>query len=100
MYESHYCAWVRSAMSIFFVGFGRCLYVRVSGGSSFNETSCAISASVRTLKVPIMLMTIGIIMVSALSVACIYRACLVVRRCCKCGLLRLVCFHLLSICIQ
>ncbi len=51
-------------------------YVRVSGGSSLNETSCAISASVRTLKVPVPLMTIGMILISALSVPCICSACL------------------------
>ena len=61
MNESHSCAWICSAIAIFCAGFGSCLYVRVSGGSSVNETSCAISARVRTLKVPVLLMTIGII---------------------------------------
>ena len=50
--------------------------MRVSGGSSLNETSCAISASVRTLKVPVLLMTIGMTTTSALSVPCICNACL------------------------
>ena len=63
-------------MAIFYTGFGSCLYVRVSGGSSLNATSCAISASARTLKLPVLLMTIGMIMISALSVPCICRACL------------------------
>ncbi len=76
MYESHFFAWVCSAMAIFCAGFGRCFYVRVSGGSSLNETSCAISASAWTLKVPVLLMTIGMIMISALSALCICRACL------------------------
>ena len=76
MYESHSCAWMCCAIAIFYVGFGSCLYVRVSGGSSLNDTSCAISASVRTLKVPVLLMTIEMIMISALSVPCIYSACL------------------------
>ena len=76
MYESHYCAWVCSAMAIFCASFVICLYVRVSGGSSLNETSCTISASVRTLKVPVLLMTIGMIIISALSVPCICSACL------------------------
>ena len=76
MYESHSCAWVCSAIAIFCAGFGSCLYVRVSGGSSANETSCAISARVRMLKVPVLLMTIGMIWISALSVPCVCRACL------------------------
>ena len=63
-------------MAIFFDGFGSCLYVRVSRGSSLNETSCAISASVRTLKVPVLLMSLGMIMISALSVPCICKACI------------------------
>jgi hypothetical protein len=58
IYESHYCVWMCSAIAIFCAGFRSCLYVRVSGGSSLNETSCAISASVRTLKMPVLLMTI------------------------------------------
>ena len=65
MYESHSCAWMCSAIAIFCAGFGSCLYVRASGGSSANETSCAISARVRMLKVPVLLMTIGTIMISA-----------------------------------
>ncbi len=76
MYESHSCAWMCSAIAIFCAGFASCLYVRVSGGSSVNETSCAISARARTLKVPVLLMTIGMILISASSVPCIYSACL------------------------
>ncbi len=76
MYESHSCACMCSAIAIFYDGFGSCLYVRASGGSSLNETSCVISASVRTLKVPVMLITIGMIMISALSVPCICSYCL------------------------
>ena len=71
MYENHSCAWMCSAIAIFCAGFGICLYVRVSRGSSLNET---ISASVPTLKVPVLLMTIGMIMISALSVPCICSA--------------------------
>jgi uncharacterized membrane protein YczE len=59
MYESHSCAWMCSAIAIFCTGFGCCLYVRVSGGSSLNDTSCAISASVRTSKVPVLFMITG-----------------------------------------
>ncbi len=76
MYESHSCAWICSAIAIFCAGFGSCLYVRASGGSSVNETSCAISTRVRMLKVPVLLMTIGMIFISALSVPCICSACL------------------------
>ena len=76
MYESHSCTWMCSVIAIFCAGFGRCLYLRVFGGSSLNETSCAISASVRKLKVPVLLMTIGMILISALSVPCVCSACL------------------------
>ena len=76
MHESHSCAWMCSAIAIICAGFGSCLYVSVSGGSSVNETSCANSASVRTLKVPFLLMTIGMILISALSVPWICSACL------------------------
>ena len=76
MYESHSCAWMCSAIANICAGFGSCLYVRASGGSSVNETSCAISTRVRMLKVPVLLMTIGMIFISALSVPCICSACL------------------------
>ena len=75
-YESHSCAWMCSAIAVFCADFGSCLFVRVFGGSSLNETSCAIYASVRTLKVPVLLMPIWMIMISALSVPCICSACL------------------------
>ena len=48
--------------------------MRVSGGFSLKETSCAISARVRTLKVHVLLMTIGMILISALSVPCVCSA--------------------------
>jgi len=76
IYERHSCAWVCSAMAIFCASLGSCLYARVSRGSSLNETSCAISASLRTLKVPVRPMTIEKIIISALSVPCICKACL------------------------
>ena len=59
MYAIYSCAWMCSAIAIFCAGFGSCLYARAPGGSSANETSCAISARVRMLKVPVLLMTIG-----------------------------------------
>ena len=75
MYESHSCAWMCSAIAVFCAGLGSYLYVMVYGGSSLNETSCAISASVRTLKVRVLLMSMEMIMTSALSVPFICSAC-------------------------
>ncbi len=54
---------------------GNCLYVNASGGSSSNEISCAISARVLTWKVPVLLMTIGIILMFALRVPYVCSAC-------------------------
>ena len=76
MYESHSGAWMCSIIALFCASFGSCLYVRAYGGSSLNETSCAISASVRTLKVPVLLMTIWMILISALIVPCVCSTCL------------------------
>ena len=76
MYESHSCACMCSAMAIFCAGLYNCLYVRVPGGSSLNEMSCAISASVLTLKVPVLLMIIGMILFSSIIVPCVCKACL------------------------
>ena len=45
-----------------------------SGGSSLNETSWAISASILTWNVPALLMTIGIIMTAAFMVPWVCRA--------------------------
>ena len=56
-------------------GLGSCLHVSVSGGSSSKETSCAISARVFTLNVPVLLMSIGIILLSACCVPWLSRAC-------------------------
>ena len=47
-----------------------------SGGSSVNETSCEISAYVLTWKVPVRLMTMGMILTSAFRVPWVCRACL------------------------
>ena len=65
MCDSHSCACMCNAMAMCWAGLGSCLYVSASGGSSAKETSCAISARVLTLKVPVLLMTIGIILMSA-----------------------------------
>ena len=45
-----------------------CLKVSSSGGSSLNEASCEISARVLTWKVPVQLMTMGMILMSAFRV--------------------------------
>ena len=78
MRVSHSCACMWSAMTMSRAGVGSCLYVRVSGGSSWKETSCAISASVLVWKDPVLLMTMGMISMSDFHspVACIYIACL------------------------
>ena len=44
---------------------GSCLYVIVSGGSSWNDTSCAILESVLTWNDPVPLMTMGMTCTSA-----------------------------------
>ena len=49
------------AMAIVFACVGRDLYVRVSGGFSLKNTSCAISARVRAWKFSIILITMGMI---------------------------------------
>ncbi len=72
--DSHSCACTWSAIVILLAVGGSCLNVSLSGGSSVNETSCAISASVLTWKVPVRLMTIGMIFMSALKVPWVCRA--------------------------
>ena len=54
---------------------GSCLKVSLSGGFSVNETSCEISARVLTWKVPVRLMTMGIILMSAFRVSLVCKAC-------------------------
>ena len=76
MRESHSCACTCRVMVICCAGLGSCLYVIASGGSSSRDTSCAISAKVLTLKVPVLLMSIGMILISACRVPCVCRACL------------------------
>ena len=75
MWESHSWACTCRVIAICCAGLGSCLYVNTSGGSSSKDTSCAISARVLTLKVPIPLMTISIILMSAFSVPWFCRAC-------------------------
>ncbi len=76
MWDSHSCAWTCRAIAVFCDGRGSCLYVIASSGSSWKDTSCAISERVFTLNVPVLLMTIGISFTFAFSVPCDRRACL------------------------
>ena len=48
MWDSHSCACTCSAIVILLAVGGNCLNMSSSGGSSVNETSCEISASVLT----------------------------------------------------
>ena len=64
MWESHSCACTWSAIVIRLAVGGSCLKVSVSGGSSANETSWETSASVFTWKVPVRLITMGMILMS------------------------------------
>ena len=48
MWDSHSCACTWSVIVILLAVGGSCLNVSPSGGSSVNETSCEISASVLT----------------------------------------------------
>ena len=56
---------------------GSDLYVRLSGGFSWNDTSWAISARVFVWKLPVLLITIGIIWTcSVFLLLCLMMACL------------------------
>ena len=68
MWDSHSCACTWSAIVILLAVRDSCLKVSPSGGSSVNETSCEISACVLTWKVPVRLMTMGMILTSAFRV--------------------------------
>ncbi len=65
MCESHSCACVCRDMAMCLTGLSICLHVMTSSGSSLYETSCAISASVLMLNVPVRLITIRMILMSA-----------------------------------
>ena len=75
MWESHSCACTWSAIVILLAVGGSCLKVSSSGGSSANETSWAISAKVFMWKVPVRLMTMGMILISAFRVPYVCSAC-------------------------
>ena len=67
MGEPFLCMYVECHCDSFGRG-GSCLKVSSSGGSSANETSWEISARVFTWKVPVRLMTMGMILTSAFRV--------------------------------
>ncbi len=58
---SHSCARMCNAIAIVCACVGRDLYVSASGRFSFNDASWAISARVRVGKLPVLLITIGMI---------------------------------------
>ena len=58
---SHSCAWTWIATTIVCACVGSDLYVMLSGGFSLNDTSCAISANVLVWKLPVLLITMGMI---------------------------------------
>ena len=74
---SHSCAWTWIAMVIDCACGGSDLYVRLSGGFSWKETSWASSANVLVWKLPVLLMTMGIICTMSLFLLlCLIMACL------------------------
>ncbi len=64
MWDNHFCACTWSAIVILLAVRENCLKVSPSGGSSVNKTSWEISARVFTWKVPVRLMTMGMILTS------------------------------------
>ena len=75
MWDSHSCACTWGAIVTILVVGGSCLNVSSSGGFSVNETSCEISASVWTWKVPVRLIPKGTICMSAFRVPWVCKAC-------------------------
>ena len=76
MRVSHSRACMCSAIVIVCACVGRVLYVRVSGGFSLNYTNWAISARVLVWKLPVLLMTIGVICSCSRHLLCCSMACL------------------------
>ena len=75
IWDSNSYACTCSAIVIFLGVGGSCLKVSSSGGSSVNETSCEISVRVLTWKVPVRLMTMGMILTSAFREPWVCSAC-------------------------
>ena len=76
MRMSHSCACMCNAIVIVCACVGRVLYVRASGGFSLNETNFAISDMVLVLKLPVLLMTIGVLFTCSRPLLCCSMACL------------------------
>ena len=72
--DSYSCACTWSAIAFLLVVVDCCVKVRSSGGSYWKETSWGISANVLTSKVPVRLMTMGIILTSAFRVPWVWSA--------------------------
>ena len=71
MSVSHSCAWTWLAMAIVCACVGRDLYGTLPGGYSLNATSCVISANVRVWKLPVLLITMGMISTWSLLFCCV-----------------------------
>jgi hypothetical protein len=61
MRVGHSCAFMYSAIAIIYACVGRNLYVRASGGLSLNDANWTIFARVRVWKLPVLLITTGMI---------------------------------------
>ena len=68
IWDSHSCACTWSAIVILLAVGGSYLKASLSGDSSVNEKSCEISARVLKWKVPVRLITMGMIFRSAFRV--------------------------------
>jgi hypothetical protein len=69
---SHSCAWTWIAMTIVCACAGSDLYVMLCGGFSLlKDTSCAISANVRVCRLPVLLITMGMIWSWSLFSCCV-----------------------------
>jgi hypothetical protein len=74
--EPFLCVCVLRAIVIVCACVGRILYVRASDGFSLNETSWAMSAMVLVWKLPVLLITIGMICTCSRSLLRYSLACL------------------------
>ena len=75
MWDIHSCACTWSAIVILLAVGDNYLKVSPYGGSSANDTSWEISARVFTWKVPVRLMTMGMILTSAFMVPWVCSVC-------------------------
>ena len=68
---SHSCALTWIAIAIVCACVGSDLNVSVSGGFSLKDTSCAIFARVHVLKLPVLLITMGVIWTWSFFFCCV-----------------------------